>query len=134
MKQGVSAIIYDDMGEKYFLILHRNSNWTGWEFPKGGIEEGEDPVKAVAREILEETRLTKFKIIQQFEDKREFSSDEGETSLTVFLVQASMNIPIIVNKQEHDSFLWAKKESVLTKLTWDNEIDYFKQVLNKIKN
>ena len=132
-KQGVSAIIYDDMGEKYFLILHRNSNWEGWEFPKGGINPGEDAQHAAAREIFEETGLNKFKIVHEFEVKREFESDEGMTSLTVFLVQASMNIPVHIDKKEHDSFLWAKKDSVLNKLTWDNEKSYFKQALEKIK-
>ena len=56
-KKGVSAVIYDDNGALYFLIFHRVKDWEGWEFPKGGINDGEAPEEAIIREIQEETGL-----------------------------------------------------------------------------
>jgi len=126
MKKGVSAIIYCQMGENYFLILHRNSNWQGWEFAKGGIEEGEDPDRAVMREIKEETGLTAFEVVGRISEQRKFTSPEGEEhAFDVYLVKSNMNIPVHIDKKEHDTFLWTTKDRVIEKLTWPEEKELF---------
>ena len=38
-------------------------HWTGWEFPKGGVELFETKKMTVKREIKEETGLNTIKII-----------------------------------------------------------------------
>lgn len=61
--------IHPDHGLQY-LVLHsatvRNPR-AKWEFPKGGIEEGETPKEAAAREFTEETSLTDWHFIEGFE-------------------------------------------------------------------
>lgn len=37
-----------------------------WQLPQGGIDEGEEPKKAFARELFEETGITKFEIIAEY--------------------------------------------------------------------
>lgn len=59
-----------DSGELQFLLLHsatvRNPR-ARWEFPKGGIEIGETPREAAAREFREETSLSDWKFREGFE-------------------------------------------------------------------
>ena len=50
-RHAVRAIIFVN-GE---LLMVRSRKTGDWKFPGGGVEEGETPEKALAREILEET-------------------------------------------------------------------------------
>jgi 8-oxo-dGTP pyrophosphatase MutT (NUDIX family) len=56
--------------EPKFLILHsatvRNPR-AKWEFPKGGVEAGESPRQAAAREFQEETSLVDWSFREGFE-------------------------------------------------------------------
>jgi 8-oxo-dGTP pyrophosphatase MutT (NUDIX family) len=137
IKKGVTAIIYDDMGKPYFLILKRQLNWEGWEFAKGGIKEGESEVDAIQREVIEETGLQKFKVIKKIEDvKKEYKDDNGVLSVhAVYLIEASMNIPIHIPKEEgaeHSTYLWGDADSVMSKLTWDEDKSILKKVLEEL--
>ena len=64
MKTEVSAggVIVRKKGRTWevLLISDMNSEWT---FPKGIIEEGEDPQKAAIREVQEEVGLTSLKLL-----------------------------------------------------------------------
>jgi 8-oxo-dGTP diphosphatase len=56
---GGKAIIFNTEGK--LLLLRRSEKLNragGWDFPGGGVEYGEDPLKAIEREIGEETGLT----------------------------------------------------------------------------
>ena len=59
-------------GRVEFLLLHsqmvRNPD-AAWEFPKGGIEEGEDEEQAALRELGEETGMTQVKLLPNFRDQ-----------------------------------------------------------------
>ncbi len=45
-------------GRWHYLLLRC---FRYWDFPKGHVEEGEDPFQAAEREMVEETGLTKIK-------------------------------------------------------------------------
>ncbi|MEM3122195.1 MAG: NUDIX hydrolase [Candidatus Pacearchaeota archaeon] len=132
VKPGVSAIIYDDNGKLFFLIFRRVKNWRGWEFCKGKAEDGESIEEALAREISEETGLTKAKLIQKI-GTRIIQDGDSKYPFEVFLVEASMNVPIKIKKAEHDTYLWADEETALDKLTWDNERNELKKAMAIIK-
>ena len=135
----VTAIVYDRMNKPYFLILKRKKNWEGWEFIKGGINEGESEESAAKREIIEETGLQKFKIIKKLEGfKKEYVGIGNKTNIhSVYLIEASMNIPINIPKgeeSEHSTYLWGDADSTMSKLTWDNDKEILKAVLEALKN
>ena len=51
-----AAVVHDDDRGVLLLWRHRfiTDTW-GWELPAGGVDEGETPAAAAAREVLEET-------------------------------------------------------------------------------
>ncbi len=133
VQSGVSAIIYDKRGSiVYFLILHRSSNWKGWEFPKGKVEANEALNDALIQEIREETGLTKFEIKARLIKKREFTHNEVLHSFSTFLVEANMNVPVVIS-EEHDNYIWATKEGILGKLYWPDEKEQFIEALGIIE-
>ena len=54
-RAAVAAILQDRSGR--ILICERADTPGAWQFPQGGIESGETPAAALAREVLEEISL-----------------------------------------------------------------------------
>src|SRR3989338_2502485 len=90
-----------------YLTLKRKLHWTGWEFPKGGINSGENLIKTVKRELKEETGQTYILFSAELPDKK-----------------------IKIDKNEHSSFKWTDYETALTLLTFSNKKRCLK-ILNK---
>ena len=134
-KFGVTGIIFDKAGGKaFFLLLHRKLNWSGWEFVKGGIEEGEEPQEAVLREIDEETGLINVELVKKVAGPLEWFSKDTKYVYTVFLLKADKNEPVILAKEivEHDGFEWVEKERVLGMLTHKDNKAVFKKALKLV--
>jgi putative (di)nucleoside polyphosphate hydrolase len=55
-RAGVGAVIANDHGQ--VLACERRDIAGSWQFPQGGLKNGEAPLEAVRREILEETGIT----------------------------------------------------------------------------
>ena len=124
---GIAGIIFaEKKGERYFLLLHRVLNWTGWEFVKGRLDEGEEgqEEKALLREIEEETGLTRLKVVKRLPEKLAFVSGKGEDRQNdVFLVEADMAQPLNLEQEviEHDGFKWVKAEEALELVSWPSQ-------------
>jgi len=55
-RAGVGAMVLDDAGQ--VLVMRRKGARDGaWQLPQGGIENGEEPLAALYRELREETGL-----------------------------------------------------------------------------
>lgn len=134
IKKGVSVIIYDQ-NPLFFLILHRNSNWKGWEFPKGPMLENENIQDAFKREIVEKTGLNKIEVTHKLEGQRRFKKNGRLHIYDVFLAKANMNTPVNLSKSKikYDTYLWTREDRVLEKLSWNNEKEVFKKALEILK-
>jgi len=67
-RPNVSAVI---LSSKYpekceFFIAHRSDIKNAWQFPQGGIDDGETPKEALIRELKEEIGYNDIEIIAEF--------------------------------------------------------------------
>jgi 8-oxo-dGTP pyrophosphatase MutT (NUDIX family) len=59
-RANVGAVILNVDG--MVLALERKKIPGSWQFPQGGLDEGEEPLEAVKREILEETGIQESRL------------------------------------------------------------------------
>ena len=100
-------------GEYIFLLLRAFK--TFYDFPKGRVEEGEDPLDAAIRETLEEASITKdeleFNWGTDSHTTKPFNGHQGKKVGQYFVAETTKkNIILPVNpelgKPEHDGFQW----------------------------
>lgn len=67
-RPNVAAVIlssrYPDVCE--FFVAHRTDIKNAWQFPQGGIDEGETPREAIKRELLEEIGCDDVEVLGEF--------------------------------------------------------------------
>jgi len=67
-RPNVAAVIlsskYPDKCE--FFVAHRSDIKNAWQFPQGGIDEGETPKEALFRELQEEIGCNNIEILGEF--------------------------------------------------------------------
>ena len=134
-KFGVTGIIFDNSGEKpVFLLLHRKLNWSGWEFVKGGVEQGEDTRDAVVREIREETGLRNIKGLGKVAGPIEWKAKGTKYIYNVFLFRGDKSEQVVLAKDivEHDGFEWVDEKRVLLMLTHNDNKIVFRKALEWI--
>ncbi len=130
-RKAVFMVAYADTSEGIkYLILERKKHWKGWEFPKGGIEEGEKEKQTVQREIKEETgldykKIKKFDYEGKYDYPKEFKDRPGVIGQTfkLFAVELKKHCDkkIEIDKKEHFSYKWLKFKEAFKKLTWNNQ-------------
>ena len=117
LRKGVLAII---MREGKFLILRRVRNWKGWEFPKGGIDKGEEEEDALLREIKEETGLENVAIRARVPYIIKYNYPGGPPSQysgamqSVFVVDSSSGD--VKTGEEHDGHQWVSYGEAMKEL------------------
>jgi ADP-ribose pyrophosphatase YjhB (NUDIX family) len=121
--KGVQAIIYDNNGELFFLILRRIEGWKGWEFPKTLLNEGESEEDAVKRLMDEQVGVNHSKLVRKLNSTQAFQDGQDTHVFQFYLINASMNIPVkhYADAKKHDNYLWALRDNVQSKLTWEPE-------------
>jgi putative (di)nucleoside polyphosphate hydrolase len=67
----VGAMLVNAVG-RVFVAKRIDSPGDSWQMPQGGIDEGEDPAKAVIRELQEETGTDEAEIIAESERWRTY--------------------------------------------------------------
>lgn len=118
----VSGVIFDD--ENRILLLKRSSYEDQWQPNKfalvgGAVEKGENPEKALKREIKEETGINVDKFIEKFIIQR--SSDQVEH---IFIAKYDGKPEDIVVNKEHNGFGWFSYQEIRYLNTVPNLIDY----------
>src|SRR5262245_21388404 len=63
-RAGVGAVLTDQHGR--VLIFERADLSGEWQFPQGGIDNAEQPIDTVLREIKEETGITALRLLRRY--------------------------------------------------------------------
>lgn len=122
------AVIFRDTPEGIvFLLLHYPSGH--WDFVKGKMEKGENPLDTVVREAKEETGISDLNFVEGFEENIEYDFQfEGELiHKKVVFYLAKTNTEKITISHEHLDFVWLDYKSAFEKTTYQNA----KSVLSK---
>jgi putative (di)nucleoside polyphosphate hydrolase len=63
-RKNVGVVVFNKSGK--LLVGEREQFPGAWQFPQGGIDEGEDPREAVLRELYEETGVKPNEIVYEY--------------------------------------------------------------------
>ncbi|MEW5755055.1 MAG: NUDIX domain-containing protein [Pseudomonadota bacterium] len=91
-----------------FLLLR---SFDVWDFPKGGIEQGEDPLQAAIREVEEETTITDLEFLWGY-DYIDTHPYRGGSKIARYYValtrQKEISLPINpqLGRPEHEEYRW----------------------------
>ena len=135
-KHGVTGVIFAEKNnERFFLVLHRVLNWSGWEFVKGGMDEGETPLQAVLREIKEEAGLSKVSVVSMLPEKFSWTSNNTKYVYVPFILRADLDEPVSLVQEvvEHDAYKWLPEKEVEFYLTHIDNKNIFHEALRILK-
>jgi len=128
-RPAVFCVVYtfNSDGQVKYLVLNRKKHWTGWEFPKGGIDKGETELETVKREVKEETGLKAIKINShnfsgKYLYKNVFKDRPGFIGQTFNLYSALVRKgKVNYDKREHKGYKWLSFEEALKIITKRNQ-------------
>jgi 8-oxo-dGTP pyrophosphatase MutT (NUDIX family) len=133
---GVIVFHRTDSGCRFLLLLSRLTKRPLWEFPKGGVDEGETITQAAMRELQEETGLDpgSIRMIDEFQHREEyrFTSGKGDgrtlvrKEVTYFLAE-SLSIDVRLSAHEASQFAWLPLDDAIRKLKYKARRDMLRE-------
>jgi len=114
-----------------YLILHYHQNDDYWEFPRGGVESGENETQTARREIREETGLkdADLRFVQGFRAAIHYwyvLKGTRRSKDAVYFLAESKTDGIALSK-EHLGFTWAEYDDAMKLFKFDNARNVLKQ-------
>ncbi len=117
---GAVIFLERENGERRYLALHYPAGH--WDFPKGGVEDGESEEQAARREIMEETGLLIDSFVPNFRKKIEYhyrrAAGLSHKQVIFFLARATSDkVQISI---EHSGYEWLTFDQAVKRLSFDN--------------
>lgn len=106
--------------EPIYLILHYHAGH--WDFPKGNIEQGEDELSTVKREVREETCIDDVEFIQGFRKMVDYMYRRAGRlvhKVVVFYLAKTSKYEVKLS-YEHNDYRWGRFDVILNLLTYSN--------------
>ena len=128
VEEAVSAgaiLFRDTRSEREYLLL--KSRPGDWEFPKGGVEPGEELQQTAIREVEEEAGIEDFKLIDGFRDDYDyiFQANGKTIHKTVHLFIAKSFEASAELSREHRDLQWRDYEQAINTITQDGPREIF---------
>ena len=125
------AVVFDENND--VLLIRRSATDTRrplqWDTPGGGVDEGEDYVAGVAREIAEEVGIEvatdDLHIVYA-------TSDQGEHGNVVwiyYVCRVANTTPVL--SEEHDEYKWVPIDTVSQVITYYRQLDAFTYIKDR---
>ena len=76
MRTGVGVIVLNNKNQ-VFVGKRKDNPINKWQMPQGGVDEGEDFITAMRRELVEETSIKNIKIIKVLEKMYQYELPEN---------------------------------------------------------
>jgi len=71
LRTGVGIVVLNSKS-KVFVAKRKDNPINKWQMPQGGVDEGEDLLTAMKRELTEETSITSIKVLREIETWLEY--------------------------------------------------------------
>jgi 8-oxo-dGTP pyrophosphatase MutT (NUDIX family) len=113
LSAGVVVVRATDAGWRYLLLRA----FTHWDFPKGMVEAGEEPLDAALREVREETLITDLDFAWGH-DYVETGPDSRGKVARYYLGRTetvAVTLPVIeaLGRPEHNEYRWVDEAAAL---------------------
>ena len=76
MRNGVGIIVLNK-NNQVFVGKRKDNPGDKWQMPQGGVNEGEDYITAMKRELSEETSIRSIKILKELEKNYQYELPEN---------------------------------------------------------
>ena len=122
------AILFrDTRGRREYLLL--KSRPGDWEFPKGGVEGGEELQQTAIREVEEEAGITDFRLLNGFRNEYSYVFQAGGETVhkTVHLFVAESQEASAELSQEHRDHQWRDYDQAINTITQDGPRDILRE-------
>src|SRR3954470_19988838 len=107
------VILVRETGDGWRLLLLRAYNY--WDFPKGQVEPGEDPLSTARREVHEETAIDdlEFRWGEEFIETGPYGRNKVARYYLAVSAAALVQLPVNpeLGRPEHQEFRWLPAET-----------------------
>ena len=145
LRTGVGIILLNN-DNKVFVARRIDNAKNFWQMPQGGVDEGEDFLKAAYRELEEETSIKNVKLMRELEGTTTYELPDQLLGIIWkgkyrgqkqkwFLMRFTGNnneIDIKTKKPEFLDWKWIELEEI-TKVVVDFKLHVYKEIKEKVK-
>ena len=145
LRNGVGIVLLNNEN-KVFVAKRIDNPKNFWQMPQGGVDQGEDFLKAAYRELEEETSVVNVELIKEFEETLIYELPDNLLGIIWkgkyrgqkqkwFLMRHLGNDNDINIKTSHPEFLewkWIDLE-MITEVVVDFKLDVYKKLKEKVK-
>jgi bis(5'-nucleosidyl)-tetraphosphatase len=132
--KSVGAILINPDG-KVAIVSNRGRSWT---FPKGHMEEGETKLETLEREVQEETGITDFMSLKEFEEYTrprisvDLTDDQSELKQITLFLCITDETTLKPEDPENPEAKWVDPNHVSEYLTHQKDREFYELVKTEI--
>jgi 8-oxo-dGTP pyrophosphatase MutT (NUDIX family) len=119
-ERSAGAVVFRESPKGRMFLLLQNAG--RWDFPKGGVEKGENELQTVLREVKEETGLNNLNIIHGFRKVIEYfyrRNGKNVHKQVVYLLAVTEDEGVKISF-EHQAYGWFEYREALDKASYEN--------------
>jgi 8-oxo-dGTP pyrophosphatase MutT (NUDIX family) len=108
------VVVRETTGGWRYLLLRA---FTHWDFPKGMVEAGEEPMAAAIREVQEETLIEDLQFVwgHEYIETGPYSRGKVARYYVACTQMSEVTLPVIaeLGRPEHNEFRWVDEAAAL---------------------